>query len=181
MPADGNTGQGGVCRKGQYPLTRAQPDGNLVSGHVGPVAVVATRQRWDRFVWRRLDATGHHRMQTVGADDDPGALLDLVAGGVTAANADHTFAIPEQIVSRECLADVGTGLRRRLDEQCVQSVAAGGERARWLTVWPAKSTGEVDCAEVHPHGMHGPGAAGRQHPVEQTPALEAADPRGVDV
>ena len=89
---------------------------DIVLSEAAEVRVVGTRRDRLSVVLRRPHGSGHERVHTVGADDDPGTLLDRLHALRVAANADDRVVGDEQFVDGEALSNVRAGLGRRVHE-----------------------------------------------------------------
>jgi hypothetical protein len=90
-------------------------------GHTAPVGVVAAQQRRLLVVTRRTGGAGDHRVDAVGADDDPSPFGDRRAAAVPASHTGDPPVVHEDLVDREVLPHLGPGRRRGLDEQRVEN------------------------------------------------------------
>src|SRR5688572_2048294 len=100
---------------------------DVVLSDAAEVRVVSTRGDRLSVVLRRSDGSSDERVHTVGADDDPGTLLDRLHALRVTTNADDRVVRDEQLVDSEALSNLGTGLRRCVHEKRVEHRAARAE------------------------------------------------------
>src|SRR5688572_22230218 len=105
---------------------------DIVLSKVAEVRVVGTRCHRLNVVLRRSDGSSDERVHTVGADDDPGTLLDRLHALRVATNADDRVVGDEQFINGEALSNVRAGLGRRVHEKRVEHRAAGTEASHSL-------------------------------------------------
>ena len=122
----------------------------------------------------RLHSLGDERVQSVGADHDPGPLGDgLTALGVS-ANPDDPVVVEQHLLDGEPFADLGAGRGGGVDEQLVQDDASWGVGHRCV-VRPGGAA-DHERAEVEHERVDGR-ASGRRQLVQQPPPPQCGDPQ----
>ena len=72
-----------------------------------------------------LHGSGHTRVASVGADDDPGTLDNGAAVGTTSAHTGDQPVLDQHVIDGEALADLDACAGRSLDEDRVEQVRRG--------------------------------------------------------
>ena len=73
----------------------------------------------------RSDGVGHPGVGAVGAEHDPGSLVDGSPVAGVAADPDDPAVVDDQLVERDALPDLGAGVAGGVDEQGVEHVRRG--------------------------------------------------------
>src|SRR5262249_23843090 len=77
-----------------------------------------------RAVLARLDAARHQRVASIGTDDQGRPFLDRRTFRGPSADADNGIIFEHQLVDREALAHLSTGVYRGVDQQAIEHRAA---------------------------------------------------------
>jgi hypothetical protein len=135
------------------------------------VRVVAARCDRLNVVLRRADGPSDKRIHAVGADDDPGALLDRGLAFGPTANADDCVVGDEQLLDGEGFSNLDAGLRRRMHEKRVEHGAARAE-APHPVVRVRDRAAQREWTDIERHSPANGRRPRRRQAFEQPPASE---------
>jgi hypothetical protein len=126
-----------------------------------------------------IDGPGHGRSEAVGAHHEPSAFGRRRASVGTTLDPHHPAVVPHDVLDREAVPELGTGLDRLLDEdgvedgsawaECLGNAVRGGRTPRDLDAF------DVECDLCHrraPRGLHA---------VQQAPCLQVRHPALMEV
>jgi hypothetical protein len=173
-PDDSDAGQPVVGGPDQDQTTGASMERRTDTRHPTPVGVVDAGECRVLPVAAGANRSGDSRMQTVGADHEPGLQRDGCSTSAMALHPHHPTLRPQQLIGREPLDQLDAGLEGRLDEQPVEH-----RPARAVRVGHA-SDGGSQAGQLHRADIEGDlpdrSAAPGFEPVEQSPRLQSCRP-----